>query len=49
MKIPRGVIKSHKSKKYRQYNGQHKWDRKTNNDLQNTITDDLKYEQYEAQ
>jgi len=31
----KGVIKIHKSKKDRQYNGQKKKDKRTNNDLQN--------------
>jgi len=32
----KGVIRSRKSKKNRQYNGQKKKDKRTNNDLQNT-------------
>ena len=35
LKIPKGVIRSHKSKD-RQYNGQKGKDKRTNNDLQNT-------------
>jgi hypothetical protein len=36
LKMPKRVIRSRKSKKDRQYNGQTKKDRTTNNDLQNT-------------
>ena len=32
----KGVIRSRKSKKYRQHNGQKNYDKRTNNDLQNT-------------
>jgi hypothetical protein len=40
------IIRSHQSKKDRQYNGQKKRDKRTNNDLQN-IHIKLKTEQYE--
>ena len=32
----KGVIRNRKSKKHRQYNGQFKKDKKTNNDIRNT-------------
>ena len=35
-KDAKGVIRSRKSKKYRQHNGQKNYDKRTNNDLQNT-------------
>ena len=36
LKIPKGIIRSSKSKKDRQYNDQMKKDKRTNNDIQNT-------------
>ena len=45
LKIPKGVIRSCKSKD-RQYNGQKKKEERTNNDLQN-ITESVKHRRYE--